>query len=72
MLSIELAKIHRWLEKCLYMRRERLNTSPYRVSVLSIHKKEGILLINTDFYAFNKQKLRNVYPKLHVDSVLDR
>jgi hypothetical protein len=59
------------IKELLDMGHIRLSTSPFASSVVLVKKKDGTMRMCIDFRALNKKTIKNKYPILRIDELLD-
>ena len=48
-----------------------MSSSPFASSVVLVKKKDGTLLMCVDYRALNKKTIKNRYPILRIDELMD-
>ena len=72
MSPLELQEVRKQLDELLDKGWIRPSVSPYRAPILFVRKKEGTLRMCVDYRELNKQTVKNRYPLLRQDELLDQ
>jgi hypothetical protein len=64
-------EIEKAIKDLLAMGHIRPNMSPFASSVVLLLKKDGTLWMCIDYRAFNKRTIKNRYPILRIDELMD-
>jgi hypothetical protein len=64
-------EIEKEIKELLVMGHIRANMSPFASSIIVVLKKDGTLRMCIDYRALNKKTIKNRYPILHIDKLID-
>src|SRR5271170_7888072 len=69
---MEMDKLKKQLADLLAKEFIRPSISPFGAPVLFIYKKEELLKLCIDYYTLNKITIKNWYPLLYIEELMDR
>jgi hypothetical protein len=72
MAPLELAEVKRQIEELMQKQFIRPSASPWGAPVFLVKKKDGTLRLCVDYRELNKLKVKNKYPLLRIDDLLDQ
>jgi hypothetical protein len=64
-------EIEKAIKELLAMGHIRLSSSPFASSVVLVLKKDGTMRMCIDYRALNKKTIKNQYPILRIDELMD-
>jgi len=72
MAPAELVELKKQIEELMVKQFIRPNTSPWGAQVLLVKKKDGSSRLCVDYRQFNKMTIKNNYPLLRIDDLMDQ
>ena len=70
--AYELVELKKQLEDLLEKKFVRPSVSPWGILVLLVKKKDGNMRLNVDYRQLNKVTIKNKYPLLRIDDLMDQ